>query len=412
MRPARLFVHSNQWMVYLVAAHLFFFLGAISRGGFPARYLIGNTMAMAVLYIAHYALVRMQIWKDDSRSYLYSLHLFSLNPLVGWLTGSRELADVHLILLLVAAGLDLHWPRLIFHVTAFLGLLGGSFLLFPDTFSAGGRGWMTVLLLAVGALFLLVCARFRQSLAEMRRQRDENLEKLAQQQHLAIIGQIAASIAHDIRNPLTSIKGFVQLIEKNERRSTYQEYYGIIGSEIRRIDTLLREVLMLSKSHMARPREGEQVNLPEVLGRIVLLMEPDAIKNNIQIRVHCEQTLVIRGAEEKLQQVFLNILRNAFEAVLANGRIEIRATEEDGFALVRIRDTGPGVPEDKIPSLFTPFYTTKSEGTGLGLPICKAIIEACSGSIQIGNRPEGGAEVSIRLPLSSRRDERKKIGIR
>jgi signal transduction histidine kinase len=231
-------------------------------------------------------------------------------------------------------------------------------------------------------------------------ERDQNYKRIGQQQHLATIGQIAASIAHDIRNPLTSIQGFVQLIEKNEQRTNYQVYYQIIRSEITRIDTLLREVLLLSKSHTADSDSWDLVHLDVLLERLVVLMEPDALKSNIQIRLHMNKTPVVMGSEDKLQQVFMNLLRNAFEAVSDNGRIDIILNEYNGLAIIQFQDTGSGINEDNQAHLFTPFFTTKSEGTGLGLSICQSIIKAYEGEIKVRNLPGKGAEFTVNLPIN------------
>jgi signal transduction histidine kinase len=230
-------------------------------------------------------------------------------------------------------------------------------------------------------------------------ERDDNIEKLSKQQHLATIGQIAASIAHDIRNPLTSIQGFIQLIERQERRESYQEYYKIIRSEITRIDSLIREVLVLSKSHTMDMEDWEEVDLADLLQRLVTLMEPDSIKTNIEVELRLERNPQVLGSEEKLHQVFMNMIRNAFEAVVNNGSIRISLTEQSGEAAVRIQDTGTGIPENKLEYLFTPFFTTKEEGTGLGLSICQSIIKAHGGNIEARNRPGGGAEFTVTLPV-------------
>jgi two-component system sporulation sensor kinase C len=230
-------------------------------------------------------------------------------------------------------------------------------------------------------------------------EREKNFERMGQQQHLATIGQIAASIAHDIRNPLTSIQGFVQLIEKNELRASYQSYFQIIRSEITRIDTLLREVLILSKSHTVDTKKWKYVHLDVLLKRLIVLMEPEALKSNIQIHLHLNHTPVVKGSEDKLQQVFMNLIRNALEAILKNGRIDIILNEIGGSAVIQFQDTGSGIQDFNQVHLFTPFFTTKGEGTGLGLSICQSIIKAYDGEITVRNLPVQGAEFTVTLPL-------------
>jgi signal transduction histidine kinase len=257
-----------------------------------------------------------------------------------------------------------------------------------------------MLILVVVTALHNICIICRDHMVQNRKlEREQNFERMGQQQHLATIGQIAASIAHDIRNPLTSIQGFVQLIEKNEKRVNFQGYYQIIRSEITRIDTLLREVLVLSKSHTADAESWELVHLDLVLQRLVVLMEPDALKSNIQIRLYLDKRPYVMGSEEKLQQVFLNLLRNAFEAISENGRIDVILSEQDGEAVILFQDTGPGISPGQLEQLFTPFFTTKAEGTGLGLSICKSIIKAYDGDIEVRNLPDRGAEFKVTLPI-------------
>jgi signal transduction histidine kinase len=162
---------------------------------------------------------------------------------------------------------------------------------------------------------------------------------------------------------------------------------------------LLREVLMLSKSHTVNAESSNIVHLDGLLERLVLLMEPDALKSNIQIRLHLIHAPVVRGSEDKLQQVFMNLLRNAIEAISEHGRIDIILKESNGLAIIHFRDTGSGIDKDDQDHLFTPFFTTKGEGTGLGLPICQSIIKAYDGEIKVRNLPEKGAEFTVMLPM-------------
>jgi len=260
--------------------------------------------------------------------------------------------------------------------------------------------WTGLLLLFIIAALHYICRKYDLKMKEVRKQEQElSFRSIEKQQHLATIGQIATSIAHDIRNPLTSIQGFIQLIQGGERGANFQLYLQIIRSEITRIDTLLREVLLLSKSHTEDTETWELVLLDVLLERIVILMNPDAIKNNIQIVLTILQRPVVMGSEEKLQQVFMNLLRNSLEAIDNNGRVDIILSQEEGEAMIRFRDSGDGIPEEKIEQLFIPFFTTKSEGTGLGLSICQSIIKAYDGDIKVRNIPMQGAEFLVTLPI-------------
>ncbi|RAV16419.1 two-component system sensor histidine kinase NtrB [Paenibacillus contaminans] len=388
----------DQFVLLLLLVHLLAGWAVVSIYD-GVRYLLPGTIiviAGAVLMV-----VSNKWWRQTSIYHRYFLFfgLLSCEPQWWHMDFSFTVLIVHALTIIVVSALYLQ-PLLIWAIAACYSL---GFLLFGRNVIALQQETSSLMVLLFLELFIvaglhMICYIYRENMLLIRKlEREQNFERLGQQQHLATIGQIAASIAHDIRNPLTSIQGFVQLIEKNERRGSYQEYYHIIRTEIARIDKLLREVLMLSKSHTIAD-SIQAVQLGELLQRLVVLMQPDAIKWNIQIRLHLQKDLVVSGSEEKLQQVFLNVLRNAFEAVQENGNIDILLYEDENQAVVRIRDTGPGIPEDKLDNLFTPFYTTKEEGTGLGLSICQSIIKAHDGSISVRNLPEHGAEFTINIP--------------
>lgn len=341
------------------------------------------------------------IWK--ARSYPMLFGMACLTGQIWSVFHSLTAVLLHTVTVLMMAALFLRRPLL--RALVFFYIAGPLFFLMMNydasalDFDGPSVGLSILLTLLAVYLIFRQDSMFRESAAQIRvTERNNHLERLGKQQHLATIGQIAASIAHDIRNPLTSIQGFIQLIERQERRASYLEYYGIIRSEIARIDTLIREVLTLSKSHTIEMEMLEKVDLADLLKRLVTLMEPDSLRCNVQVELELNQTPIVMGSDEKLQQVFLNILRNAFEAVIEHGKIEILLTERSGTAVVSIRDSGPGIPENKLGYLFTPFYTTKEEGTGLGLSICQSIVKAYGGCIEVRNLPVQGAEFTVKLP--------------
>ncbi|MDB5054844.1 MAG: two-component sensor histidine kinase [Bacilli bacterium] len=365
-------------------------------------YLIAGSLILFVGLILY--LLQRYLWHKLIKypRYFLLLSLISCTMYLKEVCPNMLIPDLHMIVVIVVSTFYLT-PLLIWLVFACYVVFQTIFFIKISSFVS-----TSTIQFALGVIFVFfivialhkICLIYRDNMNRIRKlERDQNFERMGQQQHLATIGQIAASIAHDIRNPLTSIQGFVQLIEKNELRGTYSGYYKIIRSEISRIDTLLREVLVLSKSHTADAESWELVHLDGLLERLVVLMEPDALKSNIQIRLHLIKNPVVMGSEEKLQQVFMNLLRNAFEAVSESGRIDIILSEEAGEAVIQFQDTGTGIPEDKMEHLFTPFFTTKLEGTGLGLSICQSIIKAYEGEIHVRNLPECGAEFSVTLPI-------------
>ncbi|WP_236564779.1 ATP-binding protein [Cytobacillus firmus] len=223
----------------------------------------------------------------------------------------------------------------------------------------------------------------------------EEQEKLLQKsEKLALLGQLAAGIAHEIRNPLTSIKGFVQLFKSNSRKD---EYFDIVLSELDRINGIVGEFLVLAK-----PTADifEKQDLTKLINEVILLSSTQSVLNNVEIAaennlhapmIHCEKN--------QLKQVFLNIIKNAIEAMPGGGELNIKVFKKSGNTIsIQFIDQGVGISEDRISSLGEPFYTTKEKGTGLGLMICYKIIENHNGRLIVESKVGEGTKIEIELP--------------
>jgi two-component system nitrogen regulation sensor histidine kinase GlnL len=220
---------------------------------------------------------------------------------------------------------------------------------------------------------------------------------------------LAAGLAHEIKNPLAGLQGSAELLAR-EAEGRAREYAQVIAREAKRVDGLVRELLDL-----ARPAalQAAPVNVHHVLEDVMLLARGLPGADGIVFTSRYDPSLPhVLGDREKLTQVVLNLVRNAVDAV--HGAPEREITFETGVASVRLRaaggrtrplarvavaDSGPGIPEAMLPRLFTPFATSKAHGTGLGLAISRRIVEAHGGRIEVKNRPGGGAEASLYLPL-------------
>ncbi|MED3563420.1 ATP-binding protein [Bacillus xiapuensis] len=226
-------------------------------------------------------------------------------------------------------------------------------------------------------------------------ERKEQTEKLLQKsEKLALLGQMAAGIAHEIRNPLTSIRGFIQLFKSGQ---THPDFYDIVLSELDRINSIVSEFLVLAKPTAAVFIEKDVKNL---IKDVVTLINTQSSLNNVQINVEFDSELPkVMCEENQLKQVFLNLLKNAIEAMPKGGNIEVKTRQkEEGKISILIIDQGVGIPEDRIPTLGEPFYTTKEKGTGLGLMTCYKIIESHNGEIKITSVVDEGTTVEITLP--------------
>lgn len=228
--------------------------------------------------------------------------------------------------------------------------------------------------------------------------RKEAEQLLLQSEKLNLAGEIAAGVAHEIRNPLTVISGFTQML-KQDKDSPYAYYYQLIDDEIKRINLIISEFLVLSKPHT---KATQAFDLHHVLEQIVLLFTPQ-LKNNLishKVSLHAH-SITIDGDENQIKQVFINILKNSIEAIGSKGTLEIATENSNSHIIVHFTDSGIGMSQSVIDNIFVPFYTTKEQGTGLGMMISQKIIQEHNGDIKITSEPNVGTTVSIKLPIAS-----------
>jgi hypothetical protein len=240
-------------------------------------------------------------------------------------------------------------------------------------------------------------------------------QRLAHAERLASLGELAASVAHEIKNPLAGIAGAVRILAEDMPVSdSRKEIMGEILAQIRRLDGTVRDLLTF-----ARPGGPElgPCALHQVLDRVLLVLAEDPSASNVRVVREYHSDLPAVSADGKLlEQVFFNLLLNAVQAMGGHGTITLRtargeagATWTDGAPLgphleVRVMDTGPGIPAHLLREIFTPFFTTKPRGIGLGLAITRRIVEDHGGRISGENLPGQGAMFRICLPLEGSDD--------
>lgn len=226
-------------------------------------------------------------------------------------------------------------------------------------------------------------------------ERKKTEELLNKSDTLAAIGQLAAGVAHEVRNPLTVIKGFIQLFQIN--KEDQEKYFDLMLSEIERIEAILQEFLSIAKTDEI---STEKKNIYQLFKNVVSLMNTKAIMTNIQVELYTDsKDIIIECSENQLKQVFINILQNSIEAMPDGGRISIHIKEigKDGI-IISVIDKGIGIPEERIKRLGEPFYSTKEKGTGIGLMLSYKIIESHQGNISIMSEVGVGTTVTIYLP--------------
>lgn len=220
-------------------------------------------------------------------------------------------------------------------------------------------------------------------------------DRVMQSEKLTTAGQLAAGIAHEIRNPLTSINGFVKLLRSAERSN--ELYFEIIESELKRIELIVNELLVLSKPqsvHVSGP-----IDLFAIMEQIITLMKVQAALKNIEIVPHYPMAPVfVQGEVNQLKQVFINLLKNAMEAMNQGGTITLDILHNAQEVQIIVQDEGIGMTQEQIQSLGQPFVTTKDTGTGLGLMITKNIIHNHGGTMNVESIPDHGTTFTIHLP--------------
>ena len=259
-----------------------------------------------------------------------------------------------------------------------------------------------VVLIALLSMWLLYHNQNRHlaGIIEMERQ----LEKA---ERLSSLGQLAAGVAHEIRNPLNAISMASQRLKREcspadeEKRKEFETLAGVIRDEIRRLNGIIEEFLTFSKSRRLNLRDCP---VQEVLQKILHLISAEAASRGIALRTDWEQTpIVIPMDMDKLQQAFLNFIKNAMESISGEGTVTltVRKTENRQVS-VRITDTGCGMTTEEVERIFNPEYTTKEKGLGLGLPLSHEIIRGHGGEIRVLSRKGEGTTFEILLPAERR----------
>lgn len=224
--------------------------------------------------------------------------------------------------------------------------------------------------------------------------------QLQRSRRLAALGEMAAGIAHEIRNPLAAIHLYARmLVEDLPADSDTQRTASRIASAVRGLDAVVTDVLTFAREMQPRPRELEATAMLE---RAVEAHRPAIAQQHVTVRIDADEDLIVAADPELMQQALLNLVRNAVDAMACtDGDVDrvltLAARLDQGRIVLTVRDNGPGIDEDKIDRIFNPFFTTRSTGTGLGLAIVHRIVDAHSGAISVHN--DSGAVFELLLPV-------------
>jgi two-component system sporulation sensor kinase A len=226
-------------------------------------------------------------------------------------------------------------------------------------------------------------------------ERKTSIERAIRSDKMSMIGQLAAGIAHEIRNPLTSINGFIRLMRNSKAEK--DQYYEIIESELKRIEFIANELLILAKPNVV---QFQRICLRDLLEQVTALMCVQATMVDVEIvNEWMADGMWIYGEPNQIKQVFINLIKNGIEAMANGGQIRLTAGRDDHFVSILIQDQGCGIPPDKIALLGQPFYTTKDSGTGLGLMITYNLVHHHGGIITVESSESTGTTFCVKLPL-------------
>jgi two-component system sensor histidine kinase HydH len=230
----------------------------------------------------------------------------------------------------------------------------------------------------------------------------QDASQLAAAEKRDLLARLLGRLAHEIRNPLSSLDIHVQLLEEDvgslapNLRDRVAPRFEIVHGELHRLKSIVNQFLRLAGPSAL---DLETVEIPQVISHVCELLRPEAATRQIEIRTLATGPLPrIYADPVKLTQALVNLVINAMQAIERDGTIQVAVSAGDECVTLEVRDTGPGIPPERLPSIFDPYFTTKTEGHGLGLWIAQQIITAHGGTLVARNAPERGAILLAHLP--------------
>jgi two-component system, sporulation sensor kinase B len=288
------------------------------------------------------------------------------------------------ILMVIIVGI---WPPIVSFISllVYLSLHENSHYSMPFGYDIFLLGFIQILSLGLSTKVI-------ESSYEKRRLKDE----MKRAEKLNTLGELAASIAHEVRNPLTVVKGFLQLMQKEEHGKKY-EYFSLVLSELGRAEAIINDYLNFAKPKLDKI---EQFPLINVIKEVISLLDPLAMKKGVQIESKLNNIDInLTTDRSQLKQALVNFIKNAIEATEQGGNVTIRLILEKKLGCIFISDTGKGMSEEQLSRIGTLFYTTKEKGTGLGTSVSIRIIEAMKGKVVYKSELGFGTEVKLILPI-------------
>jgi len=234
------------------------------------------------------------------------------------------------------------------------------------------------------------------------RKLQSSFEQVRKADRLSALGELSAAMAHEIRNPLGSIKGGIEIIENGPGKRR-DEFVSIIKKEVGRLDRIISDFLKYARPV---PPEMRRHDINSIIDSVVRLVEKNAEQRGVVISTRLLPNLPETCMDaEQIRQALLNVILNAIQAIVAKGSVTVRSFIRENWLIVSVSDSGIGIPEENRARLFDPFFTTKADGTGLGLSTSFQILKAHGGDIEVKTVAEKGTEFLIILPVKEGKDE-------
>ncbi|SDN30074.1 two-component system, sporulation sensor kinase B [Fictibacillus solisalsi] len=220
-------------------------------------------------------------------------------------------------------------------------------------------------------------------------------KEIQKAEKLNTMGELAASIAHEVRNPLTVVKGFLQLMQKDDKDQRHP-YIPLVLSELGRAEVIINDYLNFAKPEF---KQLEHFSLAQILSDVCVLLNALAVKQGVELKREGAAEALLLTDRNQLRQALVNVIKNAIEATPSGGTVTVSLSLSGDQAVVSIADTGKGMTPEQLSRIGTLFYTTKDKGTGLGTTVSVKIIESMQGKISFKSEPGKGTEVTLKLPL-------------
>lgn len=234
---------------------------------------------------------------------------------------------------------------------------------------------------------------------ELEREREMVREQLYRSERLAELGQLAAGVAHELRNPLAGIKGAIEVLKDSYvEDSTHRQVMGEMLQRVERLNAVVRDLLEYAKP---TPPSKMRIRLTELVDGVVKVLRRDPKLSRVEIQRDYSSDVAAWADPNLMERVFINIILNAVQAMNFSGTLRISLRERDECVSISFNDTGPGMDEGVLKKIFDPFFTTKPEGSGLGLSLCKKYVDAHGGRIEVRSEPGKGTTFTVILPQAS-----------